>query len=54
MTDYKKLFGKKDTILTKSPYQEYSDHLARNHRPAFSQKQTIAEAEKRRAEATIK
>ena len=31
----------KETLFTKSPYQEYSDYLQKNHRPVGTQKQEI-------------
>lgn len=31
----------KETVFTKSPYQEFSDHLAKNHRPVASQRQEV-------------
>jgi len=31
----------KETVFTKSPYQEFSDHLQKNHRPVASQRQEV-------------
>jgi small subunit ribosomal protein S2e len=31
----------KETVFTKSPYQEFTDHLSKNHRPIGSQKQEV-------------
>jgi len=31
----------KETVFTKSPYQEYTDYLAKNHRPMASQRQEV-------------
>jgi small subunit ribosomal protein S2e len=31
----------KETSFTKSPYQEYSEYLAKNHRPVQTQKQEV-------------
>ena len=31
----------KETVFPKSPYQEFSDHLAKNHRPVASQRQEV-------------
>jgi len=31
----------KETLFTKSPYQEFSDYLSKNHRPIGSQKQEV-------------
>ena len=49
----------KETLFQKSPYQEYSDYLQKNHRPVGTQKQevkkmarTLAEARAKRAAAT--
>jgi len=31
----------KETVFTKSPYQEFTDYLVKNHRPVGSQKQEV-------------
>merc|ERR1712062_417706 len=31
----------KETVLTKSPYQEFTDYLSKNHRPVASQRQEV-------------
>ena len=31
----------KETVFTKSPYQEFTDYLAKNHRPVASQRQEV-------------
>merc|ERR1711881_74889 len=31
----------KETVFTKSPYQEYSDHLQKNHRPVAMNRQEV-------------
>merc|ERR1711972_981132 len=31
----------KDTVFSKSPYQEFSDHLAKSHKPVSAQKQEV-------------
>merc|ERR1711973_1059234 len=31
----------KETIFQKSPYQEFSDHLAKSHKPVSAQKQEV-------------
>ena len=31
----------KDTVFSKSPYQEFSDHLAKSHKPVGAQKQEV-------------
>ena len=31
----------KETLFQKSPYQEYSDYLQKNHRPVGTQKQEV-------------
>ena len=31
----------KETLFTKSPYQEFSDYLSKNHRPIGAQKQEV-------------
>ena len=31
----------KETVFTKSPYQEFSDHLAKSHKPVGAQKQEV-------------
>ena len=31
----------KETLFQKSPYQEYSDYLQKNHRPVGTQKQQV-------------
>lgn len=31
----------KETVFTKSPYQEHTDYLAKNHRPVAAQRQEV-------------
>ena len=31
----------KETVFTKSPYQEFTDYLAKNHRPITGQRQEV-------------
>ena len=31
----------KETVFTKSPYQEFTDWLAKNHKPVASQRQEV-------------
>ena len=31
----------KETVFTKSPYQEFTDYLTKNHRPVGSQRQEV-------------
>ena len=31
----------KETVFTKSPYQEFTDYLVKNHRPVGSQRQEV-------------
>ena len=31
----------KETVFTKSPYQEFTDYLAKNHRPMAAQRQEV-------------
>ena len=31
----------KETVFTKAPYQEFTDYLAKNHRPVGSQRQEV-------------
>lgn len=31
----------KETVFTKSPYQEFTDYLSKNHRPMAAQRQEV-------------